>query len=87
MDEKHEFKKIISIGSGKEQPANTKPRNLIKSEQVISRDPVVIKTNEEEFNESGPSTIQPIIEDGVVIGIFFRCSCGRTEEIRFVYEN
>jgi tetrahydromethanopterin S-methyltransferase subunit A len=87
MNDRNEFKKI-NFPAGDKLPSgvNHRHRNLIKREQVVNHDPVVIKINEDDVPESGPSTIQPIIEDGIVIGIFFRCSCGRTEEIKFIYE-
>lgn len=87
MEEKHEYKKIVPDDQGKNRLINKKPRNLIKSEQVVSHEPVLIKINEDDYPESGPSSIQPIIEDGVVVGMFYRCICGRTEEIKFIYEN
>lgn len=87
MDDKHKYKEIVKHDDDKTRPINKKPVNLIKSANVVRHEPVVIKVNAELIAENGQSTIQPIIEDGIVVGIFYRCACGRTEKIRFVYED
>jgi len=60
-------------------------QGVIKQKDVKIHNPV--KLSIEESESILPESIQPMIEDGCVIGVIYRCECGKSTEIRFEYEN
>ena len=40
-----------------------------------------------EETEAGVEFFQPIYEGDIIIGVLHKCSCGRTAEVRFQYED
>jgi len=61
---------------------------ILKGQQVILGSPV--KLDMYKGNRGGhthDAQVEPIIENGQVIGFVFECACGESTEILFEYEN
>ncbi len=56
---------------------------VIKKERIQVSDPLKIKPITVHHDHPSEEMIEPIIEDGIVVGLYFTCVCGRTSEIRF----
>jgi len=56
---------------------------VLKKEHIQLLDPLKIKPHTVHVDQLGSEMIEPIIEDGIVVGLYFTCVCGRTSEIRF----
>ncbi|RMF06379.1 MAG: hypothetical protein D6762_09565 [Candidatus Neomarinimicrobiota bacterium] len=56
---------------------------VLKKEAVQVREPLKIKPRTVHLDHPSAEMIEPIIEEGVVVGLYFTCVCGRTSEIRF----
>ena len=63
------------------------PKRVIKQKDVKLNEPVKINIDEYEYRTNSTESIQPIIDDGCVVGVFYTCTCGKSTEIRFDYEN
>jgi len=55
-----------------------------KNNPTESNHPII---NESEFEINSSEIIKPIVDNGCVVGVVFNCTCGRSAEIRFEYEN
>ncbi|MDP8237841.1 MAG: hypothetical protein P9X24_02010 [Candidatus Hatepunaea meridiana] len=61
--------------------------SVIKHKDVRMFNPVKIEINESEFEDNKGESIEPIIDDDCVVGIIYTCSCGKSTEIRFDYDD
>ncbi len=82
MAEDSDFERLTAKNS-----SGAKPRRLhghvLKKKTVSVTDPMRIKPNTASVDDPSSEMVEPIIEEGTVVGLYFTCSCGRTSEIRF----
>lgn len=65
-------------------PGNRTPiykQKVIRSQRIQLNKPITI--NAESMNDDGSESVEPMVENGQVVGIIHRCSCGKVTEIRF----
>jgi len=65
---------------------NKKNSQLIKGKKVQVGNPVKVNTNGKSSSEHKDS-VKPIIDDGRIIGVHYKCTCGREKKIMFQYNN
>ncbi len=56
-------------------------RKVIRNEILRVAQPIVI--NSEAMHDDGNESVEPMIENGQVVGVVHHCSCGKITEIRF----
>jgi len=66
--------------------SNKKNSQLIKDNKVQVGNPVKVNTNGKSSSEQQDS-IKPIINDGRIVGVHYKCTCGREKKIMFQYNN
>jgi len=59
---------------------------VIKSHHVRDDRQVIIKADESDLDDDEEGLVQPIIEHNEVVGVIYRCTCGKVAEIRFQFE-
>ncbi len=76
------FSPLSNPDSYQSSKQRTHRKNVIKSSQIIlKKEPVIIST----VGENQVGSLQPIMENGIIIGAKYRCQCGREVEIHFDY--
>jgi hypothetical protein len=60
----------------------TKRTNVIKHQAVVIKEPIVVNSNAETEN----GAIEILRENGAIVGVRYRCLCGREAELYFDYE-
>jgi len=63
-----------------------KNRTVIKNQFVKLHSPIKIEVDEINYQEDRGDLVEPVLENGDVVGLVHRCSCGKVMEIRFEYE-
>lgn len=76
-----EFTPIDTLSNNGKSRTVTRSANVIKNSRVLMKDQFIINSD----NETDSGTIEPILEGDIVIGIKYRCRCGREAEIHFEY--
>jgi len=67
------------------KPKYIPKQTVIKNRSVNIRFPFKIKIDESAFNDKENGSIEPIVENGEIVGVVYRCSCGRIAQTRFEY--
>ncbi len=79
--------KIYSTGNQNDKPVKAKSRSgVIKKRQVRVDEPRRIAVREIAADSENGDAVQPVIEDGQVVGVNYQCSCGKLVRIRFEFE-
>lgn len=73
------------------EPSRKKPSGIIKQRSINVSTPVKIENRKMKLADSEGSNIftektSPILENGEIIGVLHRCSCGKETRIYFDYE-
>jgi len=76
-----EFTPIDSLANNGKSRTVSRSANVIKNSRVLMKDQFIINSD----NETDIGTIEPILEGDIVVGIKYRCRCGREAEIHFEY--
>ncbi|MFQ6614671.1 MAG: hypothetical protein ACE5D1_07500 [Fidelibacterota bacterium] len=82
MDSETNFKPLTEEKRIRQKAPSPRGK-VLKKEQIQILDPLKIKPHTVQTNQLSSEMIEPIIEDGIVVGLYFTCVCGRTSEIRF----
>jgi len=80
-----DFKPLAEVIKNQPKKKFVARNKVIKNPIVNNSHRVVIETPAD-YEDDSKSEIQPIIENGEIVGMIYRCSCGRISEIRFEYE-
>jgi hypothetical protein len=56
-------------------------RKVIRNETLQFTKPIIL--NSEAMHDDGNESVEPMIENGQVVGVIHHCSCGKITEIRF----
>lgn len=67
------------------KPEYSSKQTVIKNRSVNIRFPFKIEIDESGFNEKENGSIEPIVENGEIVGVIYRCSCGKIAKTRFEY--
>lgn len=73
---------IVDQSGGISNSKETKRTNVIKQQAVFIKEPIVVNPNAESDN----GTIEILRENGTIVGVRYRCLCGRETELYFEYE-
>ena len=60
-------------------------QTVIKNRSVNIRFPFKIEIDESAFDHKENGSIEPIVENGEIVGVVYRCSCGKIAKTRFEY--
>jgi hypothetical protein len=84
MTEKDPFNDPLKIfDRGTRKPVRD---SVIKQNSVKVGNPKRIDQKEEPALPGGEPAIQPIMEEGQIVGIIYECTCGKISEVRFDFE-
>lgn len=88
-------KNIISSNSDKniDNSKNNRYDNVLKNVEVENEEVVEIPAddstnsneNSKEADTENSEEIEPIMKNGEIVGVYYKCVCGRETEIRFDY--
>lgn len=81
-----EHKQYLNGNSGMNDNGFRNHSSVIKQSQVRSGNENRVKIPVNHATNSDQPRIEPILEEGQIVGIQFTCSCHRSTEIRFDYE-
>ena len=81
-----DFKPLAEIVKNQSGRRIVSRNKVIKSPNVNDDHRITIKPPVD-FDGNSDAEVQPIMENGEIVGIMYRCSCGRISEIRFEYES
>jgi len=76
------FSKEKDVGR---KPKYSSKQTIIKSNSINMRSPVKIEVADSGFQDKGNESVEPILEHGEIVGIIYKCSCGKVTETRFEY--
>jgi len=62
-------------------------KSVIKNNTVRVGDKKRIDHKSDDHTDMSEPEVQPIVENDQIVGIFYKCSCGKLSEIRFDFDN
>jgi len=67
------------------KPKYSSKQTIIKSNSINMQSSVIIEVEDPDFRDKGNGSVEPILEHGEIVGIIYRCACGKVAETRFEY--
>ena len=83
--ETQEFQPLGKATEGLQQHPSVYRRKIIKSQRIALGNPVKIES-QINGNNHNAGKIEPILLDGSIVGVRYRCQCGAVAEIMFEYD-
>lgn len=80
-----EFQPFLNEKDAGRKPKYSSKQTIIKSNSINMRSSVKIEVEDPDSQNKCNGSIEPILEHGEIVGIIYRCSCGKVAETRFEY--
>lgn len=85
MEMDKEFKPFLDDRISGIKHKSSPKHTVIKTQLVNMQSPLKVEIDESDFEDEENESIEPIVEDGEIMGVIHKCSCGKVAKIRFEY--